>query len=211
MTNPQKLLKSRRVFAPVLLMAAVALAGCSSSGSGTAAPSWAKALGAGVTVTSGNASPGDGSPGGSLLGALTSAEAGNFTKFCSYFPPSQQDDCNSTLSGVPAASLKTAMPTYKNVVVTYTAIDGNEALVGDTGTICDPNQTPSCITNSDPAAFFDSGKPFPTLWSESVANSSSYTFPDDQGQRQVVPLPGQRLTHGPDPFVLCGLILLASA
>jgi hypothetical protein len=144
-----------------------AVAACGSGGSGgsapSAAPSWAKALGAGVTVTSGNASPGDGSPGGSLLGALTSAEAGNFTKFCSYFPPSQQDDCNSTLSGVPAASLKTAMPTYKNVVVTYTAIDGNEALVGDTGTICDPNQTPSCI-------------------------------PDDQGQRQVVHLPGQRLT-----------------
>ena len=126
-------------------------------------------------MTAGNASPGDGSPGGSLLGALTSAEAGDFAKFCSYLPPSQQGGCNSTLSGVPAASLKTEMPTYKNVVVTYTAIDGNEALVGVTGTICDPNQTPSCISNSDPAAFFDSGKPFPTLWSESVANSSSYT------------------------------------
>jgi len=156
-----------------------AVAACGSGGSGgsapSAAPSWAKALGAGVTVTAGNASPGDGSPGGSLLGALTSAEADDFAKFCSYLPPSQQGDCNSTFSGVPAASLKTAMPTYKNVVVTYTAIDGDKALVNVTGTICDPNQAPSCISNSDPAAFFDSGKPFTMLWSESVANSSSYT------------------------------------
>ena len=165
--------------AAALLAGAVAVAACGPGGSGSpapsAAPSWAQALGAGVTVTSGNASPGDGSPGGSLLGALASAKAGDFAKFCSYIPPSQQAGCNSTLSGVPAASLKTEMPTYKNVVVTYTAIDGNEALVGVTGTICDPNQTPSCISNSDPAAFFDSGKPFPTLWSESIANSSSYT------------------------------------
>jgi hypothetical protein len=156
-----------------------AVAACGSGGSGgsapSAAPSWAKALGAGVTVTAGNASPGDGSPGGSLLGTLTSAQAGDFTKFCSYFPPSKQDDCNSTYSGIPAASLKTAMPTYKNVVVTYTAIDGDEALVDVTGTICDPSQTPSCTSNSDPAALLDSGKPFTTLWSESVANSSGYT------------------------------------
>jgi len=166
-------------WAAALLAGAGAVAACGSGGSGgpapSAAPSWAKALGAGVTVTSGNASPGDGSPGGSLLGALASANAGDFAKFCSYIPPSQQASCDSALSGVPAASLKTEMPTYKNVVVTYTATDGNEALVGVTGTICDPNQTPSCISNSDPAAFFDSGKPFPTLWSESIANSSSYT------------------------------------
>jgi hypothetical protein len=86
-------------------------------------------------------------PGGSLLGALTGAEAADFSKFCSYFPPSDQDNCNSTYSGLPAASLKTAMPTYKNVVVTYTAIDGDEALVNVIGTICDPNQTPSCLFN----------------------------------------------------------------
>jgi hypothetical protein len=165
--------------AALLVGAAAAVAACGSGGGGTsapsAAPSWAKTLGAGVTVTAGNASPGDGSPGGSLLGALAGAEAADFSKFCSYFPPSDQANCNSTYSGVPAASLKTAMPTDKNVVVTYTAIDGDEALVNVTGTICDPNQTPSCISNSDPAAFFDSGKPFTTLWSESVANSSSYT------------------------------------
>ena len=126
--------------AALLVVAAVAACGSGgSSGSGpSAAPSWAKALGAGVTVTAGNASPGDGSPGGSLLGALTGAEAADFSKFCSYFPPSDQHNCNSTYSGLPAASLKTAMPTYKNVAVTYTAIDGDEALVNVTGTICDP-------------------------------------------------------------------------
>ena len=67
------------------------------------------------------------------------------------------------------------MPTYKNVVVTYTAIDGNEALVNITGTVCDPSQTPSCTSNSDPAAVLDSGKPFTTLWAESVASSGGYT------------------------------------
>jgi hypothetical protein len=160
-------------------VALLAVAACGSGGSGgsapSAAPSWEKALGAGVTVTSGNASPGDGSPGGSLLGTLASAKADDVAKFCSYFPPSDQDYCNSTYSGMSAASLKTTMPTNKNVVVTYTAIDGDKALVDVIGTICDPSQTPSCTSNSDPAAFFDSGKPFTTLWSESVASSGGYT------------------------------------
>jgi hypothetical protein len=168
--------KPRAPAAAGLLVVAVVVAACGSGGAGSsAAPSWAKALGAGVTVTAGNASPGDGSPGGSLLGALTAAEDADYAKFCSYFSPAEQDNCNSMYSGVPAASLKTEMPTSKNVAVTYTAIDGDEALVNVTGTICDPNQTPSCISNSDPEAFFDSGKPFTTLWSESVANSSTYT------------------------------------
>ena len=71
MINPQRLLKSRRVFAPVLLIAAVALAGCSSGGSGTAAPSWAKALGAGVTVDPPQAeSPGHSQPGQAIMGEL---------------------------------------------------------------------------------------------------------------------------------------------
>ena len=156
-----------------------AVAACGSGGSGgsapSAAPSWAKALGAGVTVTAGNASPGDGSPGGSLLGALAGANADDFAKFCSYFSPSNQGSCISAYSGMSAASLKAAMITSKNVVVTYTAIDGDEALVGITGTVCDPNQTPSCVSNTDPAALLDSGKPFTALWSESVASTSGYT------------------------------------
>lgn len=159
--------------------ALLAVAACGSGGSvgsaPSAAPSWEKALGAGVTVTAGNASPGDGSPGGSLLGALAGANADDFAKFCSYFSPSNQGSCISAYSGMSAASLKAAMITSKNVVVTYTAIDGDEALVGITGTVCDPNQTPSCVSNTDPAALLDSGKPFTALWSESVASTSGYT------------------------------------
>ena len=161
------------------LLLAGAVAACGSGGSAgsapSAAPTWAKALGTGVTVTAGNASPGDGSPGGSLLGTLASANAADIAKFCSYFPPSEQDYCNSTYSAIPAASLKSQMLTSKNVVVTYTAIDGDEALVNITGTVCDPSQTPSCTSNSDPAAVLDSGKPFTTLWAESVASSGGYT------------------------------------
>ena len=57
------------------------------------------------------------------------------------------------------------MPTYKNVVVTYTAIDGNEALVGVTGTICDPNQTPSTAASSRFLSCYDVRVPeIPVRW-----------------------------------------------
>ena len=165
-----------RVPAAAALLAVAACGSAGSSGSAaSAAPSWVKALGAGVTVTAGNAPPGDGSPGASLLSTLASADAGDVAKFCSYFPPSDQASCNLAYAGMSAAALKTAMPTDKKVVVTYTAIDGDEALVDVTGTVCNTGEAPGCTSNSDPAALLDSGKPFATLWAECVASTSGYT------------------------------------
>ena len=64
------------------------------------------------------------------------------------------------------------MPTFKNLTVSYTATDGARALVGLTGTICSPDQKPSCVTNNDAAAIFDSGKTFAELWTEAVTSTS---------------------------------------
>jgi hypothetical protein len=158
------------------------VAACGSSGlpgaaAGGAPPSWAKTLGPGVTVASGNASANDGSPGGVVLGLVGAEESGDYAKACSYEEPSVQSECSSSVSQLTAAQLKSAMPVPKNIAVTYTAIDGDEALVGITGTICSPDETPSCYTNSDPAAIFDSGKSFAELWSEAVAaDSNSYSL-----------------------------------
>ena len=173
------------------VLALAALTGCSPSGpsapstssagtggagvsgaSGGAAPSWAKSLGSGVTVTSPGASAA-GSPGAVLTSVIAAVEAGRYAKICDYLQPSQQSKCSSALGSVQASAVATAMPTFKNLAVSYTAIDGSRALVGLTGTICSPDQKPSCVTNNDAAAIFDSGKTFAALWSESVASTSS--------------------------------------
>jgi len=61
----------------------------------------------------------------------------------------------------------------KDFALGYIAIDGNEALVGVTGTFCVPHQTPECTSNRDPAAIFATAKPFAALWVESVAADAS--------------------------------------
>jgi hypothetical protein len=100
-------------------------------------------------------------------------QAGSYAKICDYLQPSQQSRCTSEFGSAQASAIATAMPTFKNLRVSYTAIDGAKALVGMTGTICSPDQTPSCVTNGDPAAIFDSGKPFSAIWGESVSAASS--------------------------------------
>jgi len=64
-------------------------------------------------------------------------------------------------------------PTFRDLALGYVVVDGNEALVGVTGTICVPNETPACTTNDDPAAIFSEAQPFPQLWAESVAADGS--------------------------------------
>jgi hypothetical protein len=129
-----------------------------------------------VTVTSLGASAA-GSPGAVLTSAIAAIEAGSYAKICGYLQPSQQSKCNSTLGSAQASAVATAMPTFKNLSVSYTATDGTRALVGLTGTICSPDQKPSCVTNNDAAAIFDSGKTFSELWSESVtATSNAYSL-----------------------------------
>jgi hypothetical protein len=145
-----------------------------SAGSGSAAgasPSWAKSLGSGVIVTSPGASAA-GSPGAVLTSAIAAIEAGSYAKICYYLQPSQQSKCSAELGSAQASAIATAMPTVKNLTVSYTATDGTMALVGMTGTICSPDQKPSCVTNNDPAAIFDNGKTFRELWTETVASTS---------------------------------------
>jgi hypothetical protein len=139
-------------------------------------PSWVKSLGPGVTVTgSSSATPGDGSPAGVFLTAVKDIQSGHFADTCSTVEPSQQAACKSQLGSVPVAEIKAYLPAFKNLATTYTAIDGDKALVGSTGSVCDPSATPKCTTNTDPAAIFDSGKSFATLWNEAV-NSKNNSY-----------------------------------
>ena len=67
-------------------------------------------------------------------------------------------------------------PTLQDFALGYVAVEGNEALVGITGTDCAANQTPACASNFDPAAGLDEGESFSVLWAEQVAaNASSST------------------------------------
>jgi hypothetical protein len=156
------------------VVALLGVAGCSSGGGsgGSAAPSWAKSLGTGVTVLA-EGDAGSGTPGAVVQSLIGDEQSGQFSKVCSLTEPSAQSQCNSAISGASAAALASAMPTYKSIAVTWTAIDGDQALVGVTGTVCTPNESPSCFTNTDPAAWFDSGKSFATLWSQSSSASSN--------------------------------------
>jgi len=173
----------------IAVLAMATATGCSSGGSGTPgtsapgtgatddpSPSWARALGSGVTVTPPGASAA-GSPGAVLAGAIAAIEAGRYAKICAYLQPSQQSKCSSALGSAQASALATAMPTFKNLTVSYTATDGARALVGMTGTICNQGQQPSCVTNKDPAAIFDGGKTFSVLWTEAVSwTSNAYSL-----------------------------------
>ena len=138
-----------------------AVAGCSSGGG---QPSWQSKLGSGVTVESpGTVPPGNGTPQAVMSGVITALTSGHLTDFCKYEQPSAQSGCNSTMSQVTPSEAASQLPTFKGVQVAYAAIDGTKALIGITGTICIPNSKPSCFTNTDPAAIFDSGKSFSCL------------------------------------------------
>jgi hypothetical protein len=163
------------VFAAVV----VAASGCGSSapttpevaatGSGStstsANPSWAAALGSGVTVIGPeSASPGNGSPQAVVTGVAAAEDSGNYTSLCAYYEPSLQSECNSQVSAEKSASpsaVASQIGTIKNLAVGYTAIRGHEALVGGTGTFCASGK---CVTNTDPGALFSSGKTFSALW-----------------------------------------------
>jgi hypothetical protein len=170
------------VFAAV----AVAASGCGSSGSSTpsgsvtgsaaaatggstsaasANPSWAAGLGAGVTVVAPtSATAGNGSPQAVVTGVATVEDSGNYTSVCPYYAPNIQSECKSQVSAEVSASpsaMASQVGTIKNLAIGYTAIRGNQALVGATGTFCASGK---CSTNTDPAALFSSGKTFSALW-----------------------------------------------
>jgi hypothetical protein len=156
------------------LLVAVTAAGCSSGGG---QPPWAKALGSGVTVTPpGNTSPDNNSPADVVTGLVDAIKAGNYKGICQYYEPSQQSTCNSNVASASPAALASAFASFKTIKATYTVIDGDQALVGATGKVCDPS-TGKCSTNNDPAAVLDSGKSFSALWKEASASSSDVYSP----------------------------------
>jgi len=174
--------KAGAALAACALAAVLGAAGCSSGGgglvggggSGTSTPSWASALGSGVTIVPpGPASAGNGSPDAVMAGVETAIASGHYADSCKYFQPSAQSQCSSTLSTVTPAEAASELPTFKSFGIGYTAIKGDQALVGTTGTFCDQQNTPACCTNTDPAAILDSGKSFATLWTQAGSSSGS--------------------------------------
>jgi len=140
---------------------------------GSSLPSWAKSLGPGVQVIPpGSASPGNGTPADVVAGVIAAIGAKNYKNFCSYVEPSQQSTCTSEIAQIPAGTLDNMFKGFGSLKPTYTVIDGDQALVGLTGTVCSNG---TCNTNSDPTAVLDSGKPFSQLWS-TVVNSTSGAY-----------------------------------
>lgn len=128
-----------------------------------------------MTVTdSRTAKAGDGSPAGVFLSLLKDVQAGNASRMCGLYEPSLQSECKSGTPSMSAAEFKSTMPTSKDRVPSYTAVDGDEALIGATGTVC---QAGSCFTNANPAAVFDTGLSFSTLWQTPTGGS----YPDQIG------------------------------
>ena len=69
-------------------------------------------------------------------------------------------------------------PTFNNFALGYVAIDGNQALVGSTGTDCVATAKPRCSSNHNPAAIFSTGRTFKVLWAQTVTayNSSANVY-----------------------------------
>lgn len=141
------------------LGALLAVTGCSSSSQ----PSWASALGSGVTIVApSQRAPGNGSPDAVIEALFAAVEAKRYPSVCAYVEPAVQATCKIGMAQETSATA----PTIKNAAIGYAAIDGDEALVGTTGTFCAHPQNPKCYSNSDPAAILSGGKPFSTLWSD---------------------------------------------
>jgi hypothetical protein len=141
-----------------------------SAASSGSAPSWAAALGPGTTVTPPQSvAPGHGSPGAAVLGYVRSLSNKDPDGACGYAAPSEQSACTSSLTQAP----KDQLPYFHNEAIAYVVTHGTQALVGITGSLCSPGSTPECVTNTDPAAVFSSGKSFASLWSQAQAASSS--------------------------------------
>jgi hypothetical protein len=148
---------------------ASATASASSAAPSSTAPSWAAALGTGVTVVPpGSAAPGHGSPATVLAGLFQAVKAKSVTGYCGYAEPSTQAQCKSALSQISASQF----PTVKNGVPGYAVIDGDKAVAGLTGTLCAIGQT-ECIKNSDPAALFTTLHSFSALWKNAMTSNDS--------------------------------------
>jgi hypothetical protein len=141
---------------------AVAARPTGSTATTIANPSWAAGLGPGVTVIAPKSvAAGHGSPQAVVTGATAAADSGNYASLCAYYEPSLQPDCIHPESSASPSAVASQIGTIKNLTIGYTAIRGDQALVGGTGTFCASGK---CGTNRDPAALFSSGKTFSALW-----------------------------------------------
>jgi hypothetical protein len=144
------------------------------SGSGgvlpsSTAPSWAAALGPGVTVIPpGTPTPGHSSPGAAVSGVLRALTDKSTAEYCGYAEPSTQAQCNSELSQLSASEF----PSAKSAAVGYIAVEGDKAVAGLTGTLCLSGQT-ECTTNTDPAEIFTTLHTFSALWQNAATASGS--------------------------------------
>jgi len=149
------------VIAAVILIGALKLTGVIWT---TQPPAWVPALGPHVTVTGPDqVAPGQGSPGAVLAGALAALSSQDPGAACKYLYQAGPR-CTAQFSQAP----RNQLPYAVSVKVSYVAIDGTQALVGFTGKICSPGNTPECVTNTDPAAIFSGGDTFTTLWTQTT-------------------------------------------
>lgn len=150
------------------MLALFAVAGCGSAGPTTGAtaakaspPSWAAALGSGVTVVGPlTGAPAADTPAAAVLGYVHQLAAPNPAGACLYLTPANQANCQSGM-----ADDQTGYASYASLGVGYTAIYSDLALVVTTHThFC---VAKSCLPdNSNPAQYLDSGKSFVTLFQE---------------------------------------------
>jgi hypothetical protein len=151
---------------------AVAAAGCGATTSNTQTePPWAASLGPEVTVFGPEVHPGTASPGGVFLAYVKDLNAGKATALCGFVEPAAQALCRRALAG--ATSTNGAK--FPHVALGYVIVNGDEALVGLTGTFCHPGEKPTCTTNTDPAAILSSKMSFAALFRGALASQN----PDD--------------------------------
>jgi hypothetical protein len=109
-----------------------------------------------------------------MAGYAKAISGTRFQAVCPYLPPSGRSNCLSEAKAIDLDKpYHSKVPYTKNFGVGYVAVDGAKAVVGTTGTYCQPGASPLCLTNDDPAAIFTSGKSFASLYKMAIAGTNS--------------------------------------
>jgi len=168
-------MRSRQAISACGIVVVLAVAGCGAGGSSVVAgsapatkasppPTWAAALGPGVSVTGPTDAPAPDTPAAAVVGWVHQLAAPNPGGSCLYWVPTELANCQSFMSteDQQAYGLK-----YKSFAAGYTAIYSDLALVVVIRThLCQPKAcTPD---NTNPAADLDSGKSFVALWTQAI-------------------------------------------
>jgi hypothetical protein len=152
------------------MLIGVAAAGCSASSPSTAMPPWAAGLGPGVKITppGPHPPPGQASPGAVVEALIADINGRHYVRICdlSSDPRESRNECKAGATQATGDGQQRS-GSLKNFRLGYIATDGSRALVGTTGTSCSEGR--HCLTSSDPAAIFSSGRRFSTLYRQAVA------------------------------------------